>query len=40
MMRLANGQVWGWGSNGKGELGDGTVMSRSSPVQAEGISLE
>lgn len=28
-----DGTLWGWGSNNYGELGDGTVTSKSSPVQ-------
>ena len=28
-----DGTLWAWGDNTHGELGDGTVISRSSPVQ-------
>src|SRR5439155_1562430 len=28
-----DGTLWAWGHNGFGELGDGTPLSRSSPVQ-------
>jgi alpha-tubulin suppressor-like RCC1 family protein len=28
-----SGQLWAWGSNAQGRLGDGTVTSRCSPVQ-------
>jgi len=32
----ANGTAWGWGSNGSGRLGDGTTITRSSPVSVVG----
>jgi len=32
----SNGEVWAWGSNVSGHLGDGTVTFRSSPVQVIG----
>jgi len=28
-----SGELWMWGANGKGELGDGSTTTRSSPVQ-------
>lgn len=28
-----DGTLWGWGNNGNGQLGDNTVINRSSPVQ-------
>jgi alpha-tubulin suppressor-like RCC1 family protein len=37
---LADGTVWGWGANGNGELADGSVQTRSTPVQAVGIDLD
>jgi alpha-tubulin suppressor-like RCC1 family protein len=32
----ANGSAWAWGSNGQGQLGDGTATSRRSPVSVVG----
>ncbi|OPH58922.1 hypothetical protein BC351_21510 [Paenibacillus ferrarius] len=34
----SDGTVWAWGSNGYGELGDGTTTNRSTPVQVSGLS--
>lgn len=31
---LADGTVWSWGSNLHGQLGDGTILTRLTPVQA------
>ena len=28
-----NGTLWAWGNNGYGQLGDGTIINKSSPVQ-------
>ena len=32
-IRSSDGSLWAWGSNGGGQLGDGTTISKSSPVQ-------
>ena len=34
----ASGRVWAWGTNGSGQLGDGTTVPRNTPVQVERIS--
>ncbi len=33
-----DGTVWSWGNNGNGQLGDGTVLARTAPVQVSGLS--
>jgi alpha-tubulin suppressor-like RCC1 family protein len=33
-----DGTVWAWGSNAYGQLGDGTTIDRTSPVQVAGLS--
>jgi alpha-tubulin suppressor-like RCC1 family protein len=35
---LANGRVACWGANGEGQLGDGSLMDRSSPVLVPGLT--
>ena len=32
------GELWSWGLNNRGQLGDNTVTHRSSPVQVPGTS--
>ncbi len=34
----ADGTVWAWGSNGNGELGNGTTTSTNNPTQVPGLS--
>ena len=34
----SDGTVWAWGENNYGELGDGTTVGRTSPVQAAGVT--
>ncbi len=33
-----DGTVWAWGNNSNGQLGDGTTVNRTSPVQVKGIA--
>jgi alpha-tubulin suppressor-like RCC1 family protein len=33
-----DGEVWCWGSNSKGQLGDGTTTNRLKPVKVRGLS--
>ncbi len=37
---LVDGSVWGWGINVDGQLGDGTMFQRLSPVQIEGYGVD
>jgi alpha-tubulin suppressor-like RCC1 family protein len=37
-LAVANGQVYGWGWNIYGQLGDGTTQGREAPVLASGLS--
>ncbi len=34
----ASGNVWGWGYNGMGQIGDGTTVVRYTPVSVQGLS--
>ena len=34
----ASGNVWSWGTNSKGQLGDGTITQRLSPVRISSLS--
>jgi alpha-tubulin suppressor-like RCC1 family protein len=36
---LADGSVWTWGSNARGQIGDGTGIDRLQPVQVQGLPL-
>lgn len=33
-----SGPLWAWGANGTGQLGDGSTLARSSPVQVNGVT--
>jgi len=35
MALLANGEVWTWGFNSSGQLGDGSVSTRTTPVKSQ-----
>jgi len=34
----SDGTVWAWGGNKHGELGDGSTVDRSTPIQVQGLS--
>jgi alpha-tubulin suppressor-like RCC1 family protein len=33
----SDGKLWSWGNNSKGQLGDGTMIHKNTPVQVQGI---
>ena len=33
-----DGTVWAWGLNDQGQLGDGTILNRKTPIQVNGLS--
>lgn len=33
----SDGKLWAWGQNNKGQLGDGTLINKNTPVQVQGI---
>ena len=35
---VVGGEVWCWGDNGDGEIGDGTMTDRYSPVRIQGLT--
>jgi alpha-tubulin suppressor-like RCC1 family protein len=35
----ANGEVWCWGNNDHGQLGDGTTLRRFDPVRVIGLTV-
>ncbi len=38
MALKSDGTLWGWGPNGYGQLGDGTLIDKNVPVQATGMT--
>ena len=38
LARKIDGTLWAWGDNSNGQLGDGTVINKSSPVQIPGTN--
>jgi len=36
----SDGTLWAWGNNVRGQLGDGTGTSRSTPGQVIGLSMK
>ena len=37
-LALVNGNVWAWGENGHGEVGDGTTVDKTRAVRIRGLS--
>lgn len=38
MALKSNGTVWSWGRNSEGQLGDGTLVQRTTPVAVYGLT--
>ena len=38
LARKSDGTLWSWGQNNQGQLGDGTITQRSSPIQIPGTN--
>ncbi len=38
LARAADSTVWAWGNNSSGQLGDGTVIGRTIPIQVPGLA--
>jgi alpha-tubulin suppressor-like RCC1 family protein len=38
LARATDGTVWAWGENGSGQLGDGTLIGRTIPIQVPGLA--
>ena len=38
LARATNGSMWAWGDNANGQLGDGTLIGRTIPIQVPGLA--